>query len=287
MDHARKHGRRRCRRVCLPLRGAGPIMRRESEEHEMAVAGAVTDRAGREVEHGEWLAQGDPEAIWGWGTPAGRLRALRRAQVIAEGGRLRPGAHVLEVGCGTGLFTGLFAETGATIVAVDISGALLDRARSRGLPTDRVRFLERRFEDCDVEGPFDAVIGSSVLHHLDLDASLARIRELLRPGGRLSFAEPNLLNPQVWLERNARPWFPYVSPDETAFVGRGLRLDLRRSGYEEVEVEPFDWLHPRTPPSLIPLASAMTRWLERAPVVREFAGSLAIRGRRPTSSPTR
>lgn len=250
-------------------------------EGDRGTVGTSPGRAGREVEHGEWLAHGDPEAIWGWGTAAGRLRARRRAHVIAEGGRLAPGARVLEVGCGTGLFTALFAESGATIVAVDISGALLERARARGLPPDRVRFLERRFEDCELEGPFDAVIGSSVLHHLDLGPALDRIRALLRPGGFLSFAEPNLLNPQVWLERNVRSWFPYVSPDETAFVARALRRTLRAGGYAEVEVTPFDWLHPATPAALIPLLSGVAGWLERVPVVREFAGSLAIRARRP------
>jgi SAM-dependent methyltransferase len=77
------------------------------------------------------------------------------------------------------MFTEIFARTGATIVAVDISPDLLQRARARGLPPDRVLFLEKRFEECDVEGPFDAVIGSSVLHHLEVDEALRRIFALL------------------------------------------------------------------------------------------------------------
>ncbi len=91
-------------------------------------------RALHEVAHGQRMAMGDPEATWGWESPAGRLRAGRRAELILKTARLGPGAHVLEIGCGTGLFTEIFAQSGAVIVAVDISEDLLDRARARGLP---------------------------------------------------------------------------------------------------------------------------------------------------------
>jgi ubiquinone/menaquinone biosynthesis C-methylase UbiE len=119
-------------------------------------------RAENEIAHGQMLAQNDPELVWGWKTPAGRVRARRRADLIARGAGLKPGMRVLEIGCGTGMFTEIFAKTGAQILAVDISPDLLARARQRGLPESQVRFLERPFENCDVEGPFDAVIGSSV-----------------------------------------------------------------------------------------------------------------------------
>src|SRR5579863_8975312 len=172
-------------------------------------------RAEREIKHGEWLEAGDTETVWGWGTPAGQIRARRRADLIIAGAALSPCKRVLEIGCGTGMFTEMFAATGATIVAVDISPKLLQKALARRLPTDQVTFYERRFEECQVEGPFDAVIGSSILHHLEIDSAISRIKELLKPGGRVSFAEPNMLNPQVFLERRFQHWsiFSYTSPD--------------------------------------------------------------------------
>jgi len=204
-------------------------------------------RAGHEVQHGRKLALGHPEETWGWGSPAGKLRAMRRAALIAEGAALGPGSRTLEIGCGTGLFTEWFAETGAEIVAVDISPDLLEIARERRLPSERVQFLEKRFEDCDVDGPFHAVLGSSVLHHLDVQVSLRRIFELLQPGGILSFAEPNMLNPQVALMKNVG-WIKErlgESPDERAFVRWILYRQLRQAGFCDVKVRAFDWLHPR------------------------------------------
>ena len=57
-------------------------------------------------------------------------------------------------------------------MAVDLSEELLESARERGL--ENVTFLAKNFEDCEVDGPFDAVIGSSILHHLD-EPSLERL----------------------------------------------------------------------------------------------------------------
>jgi len=243
------------------------------------------ERAEHEIAHGRWLSERDPEWVWGWGSPAGQLRARRRAALIAQGAGLTTGTHAIEIGCGTGLFTELFASTGASIVAVDISEELLARARQRELPADRVRFVLGRFEGIELAGGFDAVIGSSVLHHLELDQALQAIRALLKPGGVLSFAEPNMLNPQVFLERHPpffmKQYYAYISPDETAFVRCSLKSVLERAGFENVEIAPFDWLHPSTPSWLIAAASATGRIIESVPGLREFSGSLHIRAQVP------
>ena len=247
----------------------------------MAISVPGSSRAEREIQHGKHLAVLETETVWGWGTPAGQLRARRRADLIIEGARLSPGQRVLEIGCGTGLFTEMFAGRGARIVAVDISGELLEKARARNLPASQVTFLEKRFEDCDVDGPFDAVVGSSILHHLDIVDALVTIRRLLKPGGILSFAEPNLLNPQVYLERKFHylPMFSYTSPDETAFVRWKFARLLAAQGFTDISITPFDWLHPAVPRPLIGCVRGIGRLLERLPGVREFSGSLYIRAR--------
>lgn len=236
-----------------------------------------------EIEHGRKLAACGPEVVWGWDTAAGRVRAARRAEFIARGAGLGPGVHALEIGCGTGLFTEAFASTGAFITAVDISAELLEKARKKGLNPSQVRFIEKPFEECTVDGPFDAIIGSSILHHLDLRRSFSKIFDLLRPGGRVSFAEPNMLNPQIMIQKNV-PWIKESlgdSPDETAFVRWILASFLTRKGFADIDIKPFDWLHPLTPKGLIPSASRLGGVLEKIPGVREFAGSLLIKCRRP------
>ncbi len=241
----------------------------------------IKQRADHEISHGEFLASGDTETLWGWGTPAGRMRAQRRARLIADTARLRPSMRVLEIGCGTGMFTEMFAQTGCSLVAVDISENLLEKARLRNLPENQVQFVNKRFEDCVIDGPFDAVIGSSVLHHLEVAEALSKIYALLKPGGILSFAEPNMLNPQIFAERKFRRFFPRISADETAFVRSPLKNVLLNTGFHDVSIVPFDWLHPAVPEKLIPAISATGRVLEKIPLVREFSGSLHLSAMRP------
>jgi ubiquinone/menaquinone biosynthesis C-methylase UbiE len=245
----------------------------------------TTSRAEHEIAHGRYLAARDPDTLWGWGTPAGQLRANRRARMIAAGAALGPGVRALEIGCGTGLFTEHFARTGADIVAIDISPELLARARQRPIATGRVTFVLGRFEDLAIDERFDAVIGSSVLHHLDLESALPTIFRLLKPGGACSFAEPNMLNPQVFLERHvpAVRRRLHVSPDETAFVRWKFAQQLSAHGFADVRIVPFDWLHPYTPRPLIKIVMTAGRAIEHVPIVREFSGSLAMTCRRPAA----
>jgi 2-polyprenyl-3-methyl-5-hydroxy-6-metoxy-1,4-benzoquinol methylase len=230
------------------------------------------------------LAAAESEAMWGWATPAGQLRARRRADLIISAAGLVPGRTVLEIGCGTGHFTERFAATGARVVAIDLSPELLAKAAERRLPAN-VRFEQRRAEDLALTDPaiadwaaqgFDAIIGSSVLHHLDIPEAIDTCRSLLRPGGCIAFAEPNMLNPQVWMERRFRSWFPYVSPDETAIVRWSLARQLSRAGFSSITITPFDWLHPGTPRKAIGIVSGAGIVLEHLPGLREFAGSVLI-----------
>jgi SAM-dependent methyltransferase len=243
----------------------------------------LSDRYKHEISHGKKITKDIPELIWGWGTPAGKERAKRRGQIIASKANLAPGKRILEIGCGTGLFTEMFSQTGATITAVDISPELLELARLKNLPAEKVQFIEQPFEECSLDQPFDAIIGSSILHHLDIESSLKKIFMLLKPGGIMSFAEPNMLNPQIAIQKNV-VWFKERlgdSPDETAFIRWRLHALLSKIGFQHIELTPFDWLHPSTPEFLIDVVSHIGAIFERIPIIREFAGSLHIKCQKP------
>jgi 2-polyprenyl-3-methyl-5-hydroxy-6-metoxy-1,4-benzoquinol methylase len=234
----------------------------------------------REIEHGKRISIGDADKIWGWGKSAGRLRAERRARLIAASAGLRQGISTLEIGCGSGLFTEIFASYGCQITAVDISPHILEMARNRNLDSERVELVLSEFEHFDRNCLYDAVIGSSVLHHLDMEIAANKIFSFLERGGVMCFAEPNMLNPQIFIERTFRNHFPNVSPDETAFVRASIVKTLQNAGFSNIVVRPFDWLHPATPEFMIGMVSAAGVALEKIPLVREFAGSLLIKAAR-------
>ena len=193
---------------------------------------------------------------------------------------------VLELGCGTGMLTRLVLERlpGLRVVGSDLSSNAVQIAAGRCAGYRHARFC---VADATVMacGPavFDAVIGNAVLHHLPVNPALREINRMLKPGGVLLLFEPNMLNPQVAIEKNIRfvgRWLQNTE-DETAFFRWPLATMLRQAGFHRVSVEPFDFLHPLVPARLTGAVDKAGRLLETMPIVREIAGSLQIRACKP------
>ena len=192
---------------------------------------------------------------------------------------LKPGMTVLELGCGAGYFTQELARSGADIVAIDVSPELLEIARTNCSSPNVQYQIQNAYALSYSEAVFDSVVGSSVLHHLEIEEALRDIYRVLKPMGTIYFTEPNMLNPQIAIQKNI-PWIKRKlgdSPDETAFFRWPLWRLLERTGYRDVRIDPFDFLHPKTPIALIDSVNAFGRFLEKVPVISEFAGSLYIR----------
>jgi SAM-dependent methyltransferase len=130
---------------------------------------------------------------------------------------------------------------------------------------------------------FDAIVGVSVLHHVNTDLCMRNtMLPLLKEGGRFAFSEPNMANPQVWAERHIRlvGRLRHTTPHETAFHAHELRSLFERVGLEVQVCEPFEFLHPATPRALIPLVTTLESRLERS-AARAIAGSVRVAGGRP------
>lgn len=217
-----------------------------------------------------------------WTTAAGRRRVLRRVSFLKELGGIGPGKRVLEIGCGVGTFTEKLIEGGAHLTAIDISFDFIQKAAGR-MNHQTTCLVADATAIPFLSGLFDAVVGSSILHHLKVEKALTEFWRVLRSGGHLALAEPNMLNPQIFLMKNVpliKRWMG-EDPDETAFVRWHLARTLRRMGFQEVTLFPYDYLHPSTPRPLIPVVEGMGRLLERIPGIREFAGSLVIVAKKP------
>jgi SAM-dependent methyltransferase len=245
--------------------------------------GHEAERYAAELRQGAELAASGADRVWGWDGRAGRIRAERRARFLIERCSLGPGVRCLELGAGTGVFTELLAASGCDLVAVELSPDTAARCRLR--VGDRAVVAVGNVETGEGIGdvPFDAVVGVSVLHHVDLRATLTNTFARLRPGGRFAFSEPNIRNPQVWAERNIRPLARrrLVLPHEGAFTAQGIRRAFESAGLVVETSEPYEFLHPLTPARLVPAVLRLERLLERTHA-RTIAGSVRVAGRRPT-----
>jgi SAM-dependent methyltransferase len=102
--------------------------------------------------------------------------------------------RVLEVGCGWGeLAEWIARETGADVVAVDLSPRMVELARERGVDARLADVEELPFAD----ETFDVVVAAWMLYHVpDLERGLAEIARVLRPGGTLVAATNSRLHLQ-------------------------------------------------------------------------------------------
>lgn len=231
-------------------------------------------RLNLETEHFNNAAFRYRASWWGQTTPAGRRRIERRHEKARQFLKRQGSRRVLEIGCGSGILTEGVADDGVQLWAVDIAPELLKIAKGAGIPALFLRASLDRLPFPDAS--FDAVIGDGILHHVELEPALREIRRVLRPQGAVLFFEPNMLNPQIFLERHV-PWIRrlHQTPEETAFYRMSLREKLRHF-WPEVQIQPFDFLHPSVPTALIGFAQTTGAWLERCPGIKEMAGSLCI-----------
>ncbi|MFH0703166.1 MAG: class I SAM-dependent methyltransferase [bacterium] len=233
-------------------------------------------RIENEIIHGKLIAD-KGEQIWNWSSPAGKIRWKRRVDMFIKflGNDNR---KILEIGCGTGLFTEEIAKTNNKLTSIDISSELIELAKQRVCSVNVIFMLENAYNTNFIEDSFDFIIGSSVLHHLDIDLALKEFYRLLKPGGKIMFTEPNMLNPQISLQKNINfiKKITGDSPDETAFFKKDIKKKFVLYGFKNIYVEPFDFLHPAIPAFLIPFMKKITVSLEKIPVIREIAGSLVI-----------
>jgi ubiquinone/menaquinone biosynthesis C-methylase UbiE len=122
---------------------------------------------------------------------------------------LPAGARVADLGCGSGVFTGILARRGYRSTGIDLSPKLIEIAH-REFPG--IEFTEADIEHLPFpDASFDGVLLSGVVHHLpDLSRCAAEVFRVLRPGGRFVAFDPNRMNPFMYLYRDRSS--PFYSP---------------------------------------------------------------------------
>lgn len=155
------------------------------------------------------------------------LAATRRTQ----DGNTASTPRLLDVGCGGGALLARMRSQGWEVEGIDIDRGALEVARAAGLPVRHATLT-----DLATERPlrqFDVVTLDHVLEHLyDPVGSLRAARLLLRPGGVLWLATPNLA--ALGHRSFGRSWMPLDPPRHLVLFSPGaLQLALRSAGFAQ------------------------------------------------------
>jgi cyclopropane fatty-acyl-phospholipid synthase-like methyltransferase len=110
-----------------------------------------------------------------------------RLRAIVDALGVRPGDHVLEIGCGHGVAATYLLERGVRYTAIDRSPKMIAAAARRNARFPDAEFLVASLEDADLgERRFDVILAIRVgLFHRDPVRANALAERWLAPGGAL------------------------------------------------------------------------------------------------------
>ncbi|HEX7977048.1 MAG TPA: class I SAM-dependent methyltransferase [Gemmatimonadaceae bacterium] len=169
---------------------------------------------------------------------------------VEEANRAGEGSVVLELGSGTGRLTLPLARAGHSVIGLDLSPAMLARARARLAAEKeevrrRVTLIEGDIRDADFTPPTvpDLVIAPFhvIQHFASIDEQLhvlALARRVVRPGGRLVFDAFNPAYAMMIGDRSAEVEDVAERPlGDGRFVRRTVRVPATHWAEQVIDVE--------------------------------------------------
>ncbi len=151
---------------------------------------------------------------------------------------LKPGAHVLDVGCGTGNYATSLEEQGLQVTGLDPSEKMLERARSK---SRSINWIEGVVETLPMaNASFDGALASLTTHHwTDLTMGFRELYRVLRPGSRLVLftSTPEQME-RYWLAH----YFPIMMARSCSVMPTAITTvdALQAAGFSSVQQEPYE-----------------------------------------------
>jgi SAM-dependent methyltransferase len=156
-------------------------------------------------------------------------------------------ARILDVGCGDGFHLELLRDLGKPgwrLEGVDLSAAAAAAAKARGFSVH-----QGLLEDLELEsGAYDLVLLIQTIEHLEQPVrTLAAIRNVLRPGGRVIIVTDNTrsLDTRLFLGRH---WGGYHFPRHWNLFNERVMRELAsklnmEAGFIRTQVSPVNWVY--------------------------------------------
>jgi ubiquinone/menaquinone biosynthesis C-methylase UbiE len=191
----------------------------------------------RAGEYDEWFLR---QGRHGRGPEWNRRWFSELEQVRRELDRFGPTGRVLELACGTGLWTAQLARRAASVTAVDASPEVLEINRARLTETGRensVRYVEADLFGWRSDAAYDAVFFGFWLSHVPperFEGFWELVRSALAPGGRVFFVDS--MGPETSDEKGRRSRDPKDSTTVRR-INDGREFRIVKVFYEPAALE--------------------------------------------------
>jgi len=188
---------------------------------------------------------------------------------------------VLEIGCGTGVYTRWLSERGLNVVAMDISPKMIELARQKA---PGATFYEGDCENPasnsgvgEQAGLFDLIVGFNTFsYYPHKEDALKNYHALLKPGGRLVVIDMNGRSPyyqlMAWMNINeARQWLPEIKASNRQDL---LRL-LGKTGFTIDVLDHFSCIPNGLNKGIVNLLRPFNSVFMAVPFIRNYAMRIA------------
>jgi ubiquinone/menaquinone biosynthesis C-methylase UbiE len=201
--------------------------------------------------------------------------------------KLTPGSRVVDLGCGSGVFTNVLQQRGYRCTGVDLSPKLIAIARSK---FTAIEFLEGDVERLPFpDAAFDGVLLSGLVHHLpDPARCAAEVFRILRPGGQFVAFDPNRMNPFMFLYRDrSSPFYSAagVTENERPVLAREVAMVFRQAGFrvgtEYLSNLKYRYIASRVMRKLLPLYNLIDSMLFAPAFMQNFRAFVLTFGTKP------
>jgi 2-polyprenyl-6-hydroxyphenyl methylase/3-demethylubiquinone-9 3-methyltransferase len=204
----------------------------------------MMDASGRNVDPNELAKFASLAQSWwdpaGPSKPLHELNPLRMSYIESAAGL--GDTRVIDVGCGGGILSEAMARSGARVLGIDLSQAVLDVAELHALEAKlAVEYKAIAAEELAAANPgsFDLVTCMEMLEHVpDPAATLSALATLAKPGGNVIVSTLNrkpiafavaILGAEYiarMLPRGTHEYLKFIRPSELARWGRAAGLEL-------------------------------------------------------------
>lgn len=186
-------------------------------------------------------------------------------------------SNIVDFGSGNGRLSIPLLQMGYSVFAVDISPQSLNdlKINARRLKCDKKL---QTFFKIPINKQVEAVVGTDILHHVDLTKSLITIHRALIKKGIIVFSEPNFLNPA---------WVIFITLFLTWSIEWriiycnyfSLMFKLKKSGFSHIQIKGLGLL-PLPFGNRSTLISRLNLYLGNLPILKLFAYRYIIYARK-------
>jgi ubiquinone/menaquinone biosynthesis C-methylase UbiE len=188
--------------------------------------------------------------------------------------------EIIEIGCGTGEYTRLLAMyyPNSKIYAFDISPNMVKLAQNKCKQFPNISFFVASVYSLPYRHYFDLTCGFYILHHLNVERAIKSIDSTICKDGTISFFEPNLLNPIVYIIKNT-PWIKEKLGDTpTEYAINALTVNKCLNGYRKIllKTNEFTPIIKHLPLFIMKRIDRISQTLRVIPLLNYLGGTVEI-----------